>query len=126
MASWSGLFDHVYGDGPYVMQFNRPSTRRAISRLLKRRGMHTLRELMIELTGATAGGTALVERTRIQHSADPGGLRTIETVTTLDRVTTSADETDIDSNVLQGLFSLSPASYPVDKSGNSGGGLVGY
>jgi hypothetical protein len=84
--------------------------------------------LIRALNGTASGGTATA--THAQRTADPslgqaysgGGAIAIATVNDVSRVTTAADVTLINA-VLDKTFAPSP--YPVDKSGNGGGGKVG-
>ena len=129
MPPFSGLFDNEFSDGPHTLQFNRSSVRRNISRLFRKVGVAKLRELMLELTGTAAGASALATRTRIVAPADSddiGGVRLTEVIDKVNRVTAAADETDIDTKVLVSLSAIAPASYPVDASGNGGGGKGGF
>ena len=57
-------------------------------------------EILLTLTGAAAGSTALVANKRVQHStSELGGVRTIETENKINRVTTSADVTAMSAMV---------------------------
>lgn len=128
MTAWSGLFDNEFSDGPHSLQHNRPSSRRNVARLFRKRGMRMLRELIVELTGTAAGAAALQQNTRVKHptdSDDLGGSRAVETVDLINRVTTAADATDIDTKLVVSATAIAPASYPADVSGNGGGGKVG-
>ena len=127
--SFSGLFDNEFNDGPHALQFNRPSARRNVSRIFRKHGMRPLRRLMLALTGSVPGGPAIVQRTRVQHldgQDEFGGARATELVDVINRVTTSEDTTDIDSNVLLGPSAIDADSYPTDLSGNGGGGKAGF
>lgn len=127
MPAWSGLFDNVFADGPHSLQFNRPSARRNVARLFRKRGMRQFRELIIELTGSAPGNAALQQNTRVTHDADNlGGVRTVEVQDLINRVTTSADATDIDTELVLSATAIAPASYPVDAGGAGGGGKLGY
>lgn len=128
MPPFSGLFDNEFDDGPHSLQFNRPSARRNISRILRKHGMRSLRRLMLALTGSVPGGPVIVQRTRIRYfdgQDEFGGVQETELVDVINRTTTAEDTTDIDNNVLLGPSSIDATSYPVDKSGNGGGGRAG-
>jgi hypothetical protein len=79
-----------------------------------------LRRLLQTLTGVAPGSTATQTKKQIQwEQGSPGGVIPVETVTLINRATTAADVTALNS-----LFTRSPtpASYAVDVSGNGGGG----
>jgi hypothetical protein len=80
--------------------------------------LRRLRELMLTLNGEAAGGAALSQYSRVEaaNSDNIAGVRTIETVSLVDRATVAADETEIDANVLD--YSLHNASPPADLNGN--------
>lgn len=59
-----------------------------------------LRELMTTLNGAAPGSTASASHKRIAAGIDEGGNRTIETVTDVNRVTTTADRDEINADIL--------------------------
>lgn len=130
MPAYSGLFDGHHGT-PHALLTNKTGNAETmLARLFAGRGYDRakLRELMIELTGAAAGQAALVQRKRVQAEANlsqnvQGGLRTIETFDVVNRVTASADETNIEAAL---ALSSQPSSYPADASGNGGGGKLGY
>lgn len=92
-----------------------------IAKMLRNGGMSlVLRRLLQTLTGVAPGATATQTKKQIQwQQGSPGGVIPVETVTLINRATTAADVT-----ALQALFvrSPTPASYPVDLSGNGGGG----
>lgn len=100
--------------------------KRRLQKLMRKNGLRVEGELLKELTGASVGETASVTQTRVAGNGtvagvtnptlgDLGGKRTIETVSKINRVTTSADETDLDSIVTGGS---SAPTYPGDLSGN--------
>lgn len=127
MASYSGLFDGVHGSAHALLTNKTGNAETMIARLFsKKSGQRAvLRELMVTLTGATAGSTAAVTNKRVQAAADvdnnvQGGARVIETDTLVNRVTTSADAT----RILGALQLSSQPTYPVDASGNGGGGKL--
>lgn len=115
---------------PYAMRFARSSQERRASIALSRSGFRAYRAAMKALTGAAAGGTATDTYAQVDAAgqgptANPGGTRTVSTVTSINRATTAADETKIELQVIDGLFAQQPSSYPVDASGNGGGGKRG-
>lgn len=132
MASWSGLFDGIVPTGAvagHSLISTKKTNGRHVSRLLGKQSMRALKELMLTVTGAAAGQTAADSYARIQHEVAPGvalangGQRTIESVTTVNRATTSDDVTTI-QDIIADEWSLTPAQYPVDLSGNGGGGRL--
>jgi hypothetical protein len=92
-----------------------------IAKMLRNGGMSlVLRRLLQTLTGVAPGSTATQTKKQIQwQQGSPGGVIPVETVTLINRATTAADVTALNS-----LFTRSPtpASYAVDVSGNGGGG----
>lgn len=126
MPAWSGLFDNEYADGPHSLQVNIVPLRRKLTRVVKRKSMAVINELMRELNGATAGDAALAQHVRVTGAqvlqTDAGGVRPIETVDLLNRVTAAADVTAIEAM----LTEQRDPTYPVDASGNGGGGKLGF
>lgn len=126
MAAWQGLFDNVYGV-THALQVDINPLRRKLTRVLKRKSMKVLNELMQEVNGAAVGDAALAEHVRVKGIAvlqnDVGGVRPIETVDLLDRVTATADTTMIAALLTE---TRNPSTYPTDPSGNGGGGKLGY
>ena len=125
MTQFSGLFDHYHGTGHSFIQ--KGNTKRAMSQLLRRPKNKALRELMTTLLGASAGATAADTVTRVAaHDPDNvdtlGGVRSIETVTNVNHATTAADVTDINDK----MFSPNNSVFVADKSGNGGGGKLGF
>ncbi len=127
MTAWSGLFDNVFGDGPHSLQVDINPLRRKLTRVLKRKSMKVLNELMQEVNGAAVGDAALAEHVRVKGAqvlqSDAGGVRPIQTVALLDRVTATADTTVIAALLTE---TRKPSTYPTDASGNGGGGKGGF
>lgn len=96
------------------------SVRRA-AQALATKGAMARRELMETLNGAAAGSAALKTLSRVAHSEELGGVRTIETETLVDRNTTAADEAAIDADVL----SLSTRTYDPTPVANLDGNPLG-
>lgn len=127
-------FSLFWGTAPntYAPLFNRSEFINRISQALSRQGAREFHRALKVLTGAVAGGTATETYSRVSapagltESQQLGGLRVIDTVTVINRATTSADETYIEA-VQDRLKNMSPAiaSYPADLSGNGGGGKAG-
>ncbi len=124
MVTYSGLWNGEHGED-HSLLINKSSLRKRVSLLFRQRGNAVLKELMLTLNGASAGSTALAQRTCVEAIAmlgtDSGGVQSIETVDLVNRVTTAADKADIDSVLVE---SREP-TYPTDASGNGGGAKVG-
>lgn len=127
MPPFSGLFDNVFSDGPHSLQVDIIPLRRKATRVLKKRGMIVINELIRTLNGVAPGATALAQRVRVQArqglGLDLGGVQPIETVDKINRTTVTADVTQIETIMTE---QRDPATYPVDASGNGGGGKLGY
>lgn len=96
----------------YATTVSRNPLERAATRLFRR--MNSRRGLMLALNGAATGGTATVQEKRVAHSTtNLGGVRSIETMTYVNRATTAADETAGD-NVLN---KTSRIATPTNKAG---------
>lgn len=133
MANWSGLWDRQYGTpysqlGGNTKEFN--STEKAeVARLFRGRGSRIMGAVLRALTGAAVGGTATQTYRQVASEGDinaglsNGGKRTVNTVTDINRVTTSADETLIDEMTTR---LNAPTSYPTDKGGGGGGKLGSF
>lgn len=124
MPTFSGLF-HQTG-GTYSLLDELSATEVQLAKLLNNRSRaKALNELLQTLNGQAVGATALAQETRVKNdnndfsSVNNGGLRTMETVTHINRVTTAADQTELNT-ILTTTFA--PTTYPKDKSGNGGGG----
>jgi len=126
MVAWSGLFDNEFSDGPHSLQVNIVPLRRKMTRVMKRKSMKVLNELIQTLNGVTAGSAALAQHVRVQArqglGLDAGGVQPIETVDLINRVSATADQTLINA----ALTEQRDPTYPVEKSGNSGGGKLGF
>lgn len=83
------------------------SARRRAAQALATKGTMALRELMETLNGTAAGSAALKQLSRVAHSEELGGVRTIETESLVDRVSAADDESAIDADIL----SLSTRTY---------------
>jgi hypothetical protein len=105
-----------WGNNYSFINANSP-IRRQIARLFNQYQTRSDRALLRALNGAAAGGAASATQKRVEHDRDElGGLRVIETQTFVNRVTTSADETAFDDDILS--YTSRPTSYPVDKATN--------
>jgi hypothetical protein len=146
VTGWSGF----WGVAPnsYTMMYGRSSTERNISRLLAKPGARKLHAIMSSLNGTAVGGAVGRQYARISAPAGLtqtqlfGGVRTVETIPVVPAgVTTAADKTYVQDEVLDATVEMAPglstggvgnmpvtawkgALYPVDLSGNGGGGKL--
>lgn len=127
MPAWSGLWNHVYTEGHSLISRPGNAAYRKLSRSL--RGMPALKFKEIVRTFITddVGSTALATHTRLSaptpfDALAHGGVRQVETVTDINRVLTAADETQL----LVEVDADHTPTFPVEKSGNSGGGKLGF
>lgn len=110
-----------------------------VAHFLQNKANQAVRMLMITLTGATVGATAskAFKRVQAQNAFDPvtgapnpnagnvlnGGQIPVESVSYINRVTTTGDQ----GNILALLNRLhGPAAYAIDVSGNGGGGKAQF
>lgn len=125
-------YSPFWGDGltlnnSYSLLVNKMPRRNSIRGVVNREGFRPLTELFVALLGTAVGGPALVTHKRIA-AIDPtlvgnlgisgGGNRTIETITDISRVTTTADVTALKEMVNN--VTHRPSTYPKDLSGNGG------
>jgi hypothetical protein len=121
IVAWSPLYDQATTSGTYSQVDGKMPRLNSIKRVVRRDGFRTWRALYDQLIGAATGGTAAATHKRIAGTAaqgDVGGLRTVEVVTDINRVTTAGDVTDL-KNVID-TVKVQPTSYPRDLSGNGG------
>jgi hypothetical protein len=131
MPSYSGLYNGVHGEDHELLSQSvaKGNAQVALSRVFANRlyGRASTRALLKALIGAAAGGSASSTHQRVQANADQennvqGGLRTIETFTAVNRVTTATDETMFEN----ALDQSSKPTYVDDEAGVGGGGKLGY
>lgn len=127
MPAWSGLWNHVYTDGHTLIGRREHAAYRRLSRSL--RGMTAVRAREIVRTFITddVGTTALASHTRIAapapfNSTAHGGVHGIETITDINRALVAADETAL----LLEIDADHTPTFPTERSGNSGGGKLGF
>jgi hypothetical protein len=146
VTGWAGF----WGNAPnaYTMLYSRSSIERNIARWLAKGGARRLHATMSSLNGAVVGGAVGRQYARISAPtglSTPsllGGARAIETVVVVNGVTTAADRTYIQDQVLDPIVEQAPGivstggvgnmpvtvvnnqMYPVDASGNGGGGKL--
>lgn len=127
MPAWSGFWNHVHSEGHSLIGRREYAAYRRLSRAL--RGLTAVRAREIVRTFITddVGSTALATHTRLAAPAPfdalaHGGVRSVETVTDINRALVAADETAL----LLELDADHTPTFPVEKSGNSGGGKLGF
>lgn len=131
VTGWSNF----WGNSPnsYAMQNARTYHERALARVMAKPGYRGMRALFRLMNGTAVGQTASATYARVSapagltESAQLGGARVIETATAVNRATVAADRTFLNENIYDAIFDMDPAisSYPVDASGNGGGGKAG-
>lgn len=119
------------GAATYSMLYGRNSIEQMASMHLGKPGYRTVRRAMRALLGAGTGSSKAESVTQIApgtpfNDATHGGVRTVASVTLQSGNTTAADLTYV-QGIVDRAFNMAPAiaSYPVDISGNGGGGKVG-
>ena len=138
VTGWSSFWSQTGDMLPYAVlsrssQGWRSKLEWHLAQIYNRNQMREIRELMIELLGVAPGAAALstyknvappVNTTLAVPQAtevgDLGGLRTIDTITVIDRVTAAADVTYLTS-ILDGTMSPghpNAITFAVDLSGN--------
>lgn len=127
MPAWSGFWDHVHSGGHSLIGRPNHAAGRRLSRAL--RGMTALKykELLRTLVTDDVGSAAVATHTRIEAPAPfasmaHGGTRGIETITDINRNVEAADETAIVADI----DAVNTPTFPTEKSGNSGGGKLGF
>ena len=114
-------------------RYGRSNTEMAVSRFLAKTGFRGMRRAMRVLNGVVPGTDATETFTRVgtagQGSAvsvGPGGAAPMEVATANAGVTTVAQQNYINNLMIDARFAQNPTSYPVDLSGNGGGGKRGF
>lgn len=140
MPTYSGLYNLHYTDGQTAIGVGLPTARivdsaelnhrfrAALGKMMRTRAGRIYGRLLVELTGTAPGAAALTTHRRVAmgERLEPlqnGGVRVVETQNLLNRNTTAGDATNIDADALM-AFGPAIGSYPVDRSGNGGGGKV--
>lgn len=121
MPAWSGLWNRDDASpGDYALLVNKNPNRNRMKRLVNRDGFRVITELFDSLIGAASGGTASATHKRIAEAPTglgaSGGLRTIETVTDINRATTAADITKLKEMTVG--VKTAPTTYPTNLAGN--------
>lgn len=125
MPAWAGLWDGVYMQ-PHALRNDAGSALRGVARLMAPQAMRAYGRIGDMLTGSVLGSVvqesiAQVVATRAD-GANLGGKVAIAPTVIINRVTTAQDEAILDAQLTP---SFAPSPYPVDKSGNGGGGKLG-
>jgi hypothetical protein len=121
MPSWSGFWDHVNGAPHSLIDSN--AARRRFRTAIGDSVRSPYNRILRALAGAAVGGTASGTYNRVAAQPDKdgfavGGYRGVEAEVTINRATVAADLTNVQKDL---DTKLSP-TWPVDKSGNGGGG----
>jgi hypothetical protein len=125
MPSWAGLWDNVFAQ-PYAL-LNEPSAAaRGLARIMFPTAQRDVGAAMVALDGVAPGANATATQSyvtaRQADGLNMGGQVPISATTLINRATTAADVVAL-NRIYQPTFA--PAIYPVDKSGNGGGGKAG-
>jgi hypothetical protein len=117
MSGYSGFWNE--SGQPYSLLVNKNPRRNAIRRTVNREGFRVVTELFDTLIGAGVGGTASASHARVKHTTDARSVNVgaVETVTDINRASTSADVTLL-KEMTFGV--VTAPSYPADASGNGG------
>lgn len=125
-ATVKGGFWDTYTPGVYNFSSGDNPLKRRIAKLLDRESLKGLREIALTLDGVAPGQTALETHKRVSAGdigttpySNLNGLRTIETVTDVNRITTAADVTEINTDLL--AYPLEPTTYVTNLNKNPRG-----
>jgi hypothetical protein len=133
VTGYSGFWNSVgpsgaSGAGPYAPKFYRSGEEYRAGVMLGRRGFRKWRAVMRNLNNNNPGATTTDSYSRVQSGQAMydaqygGGKRTLQVVNNA-VTTTSAMQTAINTRVYD--WTVNSQSYPVDASGNGGGGKKG-
>lgn len=106
MANWSGLFDGVHGSA-HSLLVDRPPMRGLLRVLAQKRGLFGLMK--------EAGATVPANRARVDPDLPHGGLRTINSESTIAEATAAEHDEVFDT--------VENYTYVADASGNGGEAL---
>ena len=126
MPAYSGLWDGVYNT-PYPGTTIAPNAQKRLRRALKGLGSLAQQRIVRTFITGDVGSTATKTHTRVHgqlQTPNPslGGVRTLDTVTDINRALTADDQTTI----LAAIDNVHTPTWPVELSGNSGGGKLGF
>jgi len=127
MPAWSGLWNHVYTDGHSLTRRPHNSASRKLNRALRGLTAKAYKEIVRTFVTDDVGSAAFASHTRVAapapfNSTGHGGVHAIETINDINRNITAADET----NLLGSVDGVHTPTFPADKSGNGGGGKLGF
>ena len=151
MATSSGFWENIGGPGgvdgaAYGLLGKKTPNRYHLTRILRTRGMKQYSEVADKLLDdSTPATTATITISMVTAVADPtsnaqGGVRGITSQQIMDgslvkdvgtsgantaRAVAAADVTEVQKDLIGGTYSSRSPTYPVDKSGNGGGGKAG-
>ena len=130
ITGWSEFWGGSFAANGYTLVGSEPVNMFAnAAKIMARSGRREVRRALYALTGATVGTTATESYKQVDgpdgitNNAALGGLRTINTVTVINRATITADQTKLQTMLNYG-YSAPLSSYPTDTSGNGGGGKL--
>jgi hypothetical protein len=134
MPSWAGLWDNVFAT-PYALLNEPGATARGIARLMAPQANKAFSAISSALTGAVVGGPVNAGYTQVTakqaDGLNMGGKVDVSATTVVNRNTVAADEILIDQQLTPRFMppitsaGVECSGYPVDKSGNGGGGKAG-
>ena len=130
-TNWSGLYDGWYSTPYSTIGVANPFRRlRRVfgARASALKAKEIVRTFVTDDVGTTALWThkrvaAQVGATSGEVASSLGGVRGTETVTDINRAITAGDETAL---LLEIDAVHTPSTWPTEKSGNSGGGKLGF
>ncbi len=128
MPAWSGLWNGVYNTDYAFTDARIAPFERIINKMVRSMGHEGFVELIDTVVGASAGSAALKTHSQLKAKEDGpsegygyGGKRTIETVTVINRNSTSADVTAIKNMLGVSRYDLTRV---VDRGGSTPVGNV--
>lgn len=125
MPAWAGGWDHVYGQ-PHALTQQATSTMRSIARLTHSVGGQHVGEIGRALANGVGANADLTIKQVAAVQADglnQGGVRPIATYVVVPLHATTITEKEAFQAQMTPTWAPNP--YPVDKSGNGGGSMLG-
>ena len=125
MPAWAGGWDHVFGQ-PHALTQQATSTMRGIARLVNSVGGQHFGEVGRALANGVGANADLTIKQVAAVQAEGmnlGGVRPIATYVVVPLHATTITEKEAFQAQMTPTWAPNP--YPVDKSGNSGGGFLG-
>ena len=125
MPAWAGGWDHVFGQ-PHALTLQATSTMRGIARLVNSVGGQHFGEVGRALANGVGANADLTIKQVAAVQAEGmnlGGVRPIATYVVVPLHATTITEKEAFQAQMTPTWAPNP--YPVDKSGNSGGGFLG-